>query len=103
MTIDRAEIRRRALIARDQAEQATAAVRLTPSQVDLVLALDPSTVLELLDEAKVERASFESACDAAQELDARLARLIERWRGMSAMSCAHRCASELEALLKERR
>lgn len=85
MTIDRDEIRRRALIARDQSEEATAAVRLTPSQVDLVLALDPSTVLELLD------------------LDMHLARLIERWRGMSAMSCAHTCAAELEALLKERR
>jgi hypothetical protein len=109
--IDKEHLRRLALIARDDDRDEICQLRMTPSQLALATALDPTTVLELLDEAKVERASFESACDAAQELDARLARLVASWRerdrtgGYFVEGGAQlaECADELEALLKERR
>lgn len=45
-----------------------------------------------------ERASFESACDTAEESDGRLERLAESWEKVGYT----RCPSELRALLKER-
>jgi len=98
--IDKDELRRLALLAQSDEAEPTAAVRLAPSGVALALALDPATVLALLDEAKTERASFEAACDAAEELDARLERLADDWVRRYHLTQA---AQELRALLKERR
>jgi hypothetical protein len=79
MTIDRAHLRRLAVIARD--------TELDASMTELAQALDPSTVLELLDDDLITR--LELLADAWQETG-------------SALSSAHRCARELRQLLRER-
>lgn len=119
---DRERLRRLALHARDDDRDEACALRLSPAQLELALALDPSTVLQLVEEAEA-RTSFELAlqaiCDEVRALDARLDALIKSWEAhafkldgprtgrrlelKTTAAIFYDCADELRACVKRER